>query len=103
MFWAIPAAAAVILMETAMRRGWAWGDHWWFYVSLSIAVNYAIYRLLSGPGDWLPSIVVFGFCAAVGRALVLLLVLHEPLSRANIISLVGLLGTILGTFLFARH
>jgi len=98
-FWAVVASTTAITAETLFRRGWNWGDNLWLFLPLAVALNYGIFRLVTGGPTLIVSIAAFSLCTVVMRSLVSEFILGEHLRQGNLVAAAALaVGVIVGTF-----
>jgi hypothetical protein len=97
LFWAAIASALAVLAETLFRRGWDWGDNFWLFVPLAIALNFSIFRLVTAGPTLLVAIATFSLVTVVMRSAVSEFILGEPLRQGNLVAAAALaIGVLVG-------
>ena len=90
--WAIPGSILILGLEGLFRSGWHWDEYWWLFIPLALAVNYCVYRTVIGSPTYLTGIIIFPLLNSVGRIVISLLILEEPLTKGNLAAASALLG-----------
>ena len=89
-FWAFLAAFLAVTAEVLYKRDFVWVDYWWLFVPLAVAINYSVFRTVTGGPTLLLSIVAFSLSTLTLRSLASQFLLGEPLARGNLVALCAL-------------
>ena len=89
-FWAFTAATLAVGAEVLYKKDFAWGDYWWLFVPMAVAINYSVFRTVTGGPTLLLSIVVFTLSTLTLRSLASQFLLGEPLARGNLVAFCAL-------------
>ena len=91
--WAFIGAAIAISLEVVYRRSESWPI--WCAIP-ALVLTYAVYKSLNNGPSLLAFAVAFSLFTTVGRIAVSPLLLHEEVSKGNMVAAVALLvGTVI--------
>lgn len=97
--WAFAASLAAISMETVFRGGVDYHAKWWIFVVPAVFVNYAVWRLIGSGPSLLIAVAGFNFFTLAARCGVSHFVLHESVTKGNLVAVVALLfGLVISTY-----
>ena len=86
--WSLLASVAAVTVETYARM---WGHWTWWFLIPALIINIAVVRAIGLAPGFMFAFVLFSLFNLLLRSGVSVMVLHEPLTKANAVAMGALL------------